>query len=106
MLSQMEQSLAPAAGGPPLRSGCGRQERLPSPLSGTEQRKRSLALQGAVFSAEQATTFIAQPGARDAVVLRQWDDLAKQADFETPSLRHFLERAARCAPTGSPAAAA
>ena len=72
----------------------------------SEDSKRSLALQGGVFSTEQATAFIAQPGARDAVVLRQWDDLAKQADFETPSLRHFLERAARCAPTGSPAAAA
>jgi predicted HD phosphohydrolase len=30
-------------------------------------------------------------------MLRQWDDLAKQADLETPSLAHFLARAERCA---------
>ena len=30
-------------------------------------------------------------------MLRQWDDLAKQADWQTPSLAHFLSRAARCA---------
>ena len=38
----------------------------------------------------QAAAFLAQPGARDAVLLRQWDDLAKQADLATPSLAHFL----------------
>ena len=30
-------------------------------------------------------------------MLRQWDDLAKQADLATPSLAHFLARAAACA---------
>jgi phosphonate degradation associated HDIG domain protein len=59
--------------------------------------KRSLALQGGVFSADQAAAFMGQSGARDAVMLRQWDDLAKQADLATPSLAHFLGRAARCA---------
>ena len=59
--------------------------------------KRSLALQGGVFDAAGAAAFLAQPGARDAVLLRQWDDLAKQADLATPSLAHFLERAAACA---------
>ena len=59
--------------------------------------KRSLALQGRVFDAAQASAFIAQPAARDAVMLRQWDDLAKQADLATPSLAHFLGRAAACA---------
>lgn len=59
--------------------------------------KRSLALQGGVFSAEQAAGFLNQSGARDAVMLRQWDDLAKQADLDTPSLAHFLGRAERCA---------
>src|SRR6476661_8176538 len=39
--------------------------------------KRSLALQGGVFDAAAAEAFLAQPGARDAVMLRQWDDLAK-----------------------------
>ena len=50
-----------------------------------------------MFSAEQADLFLRQHGARDAVLLRQWDDLAKQADLQTPSLAHFLDRAERCA---------
>jgi phosphonate degradation associated HDIG domain protein len=62
----------------------------------SDDSKRSLALQGGVFSAEQAQGFLAQSGAHDAVMLRQWDDLAKQADLLTPSLAHFLDRAARC----------
>ncbi len=62
----------------------------------SEDSKRSLALQGGVFSAAQAAAFLGQSGARDAVMLRQWDDLAKQADLVTPSLAHFLGRAARC----------
>ncbi|MEO8057517.1 MAG: phosphonate degradation HD-domain oxygenase [Burkholderiales bacterium] len=63
----------------------------------SDDSKRSLALQGGVFGAEQATAFLNQNGARDAVMLRQWDDLAKQAELATPSLAHFLERAERCA---------
>ena len=59
--------------------------------------KRSLALQGGVFNDEQADAFLRQYSARDAVLLRQWDDLAKQADLGTPSLTHFLGRAQRCA---------
>jgi len=62
----------------------------------SDDSKRSLALQGGVFSTEQAATFLARSGARDAVMLRQWDDLAKQADLDTPPLAHFLDRAARC----------
>ena len=63
--------------------------------------KRSLALQGGVFTAPQAEAFLAQAGARDAVLLRQWDDLAKQADWRTPSLAHFLGRATRCSLPGA-----
>ena len=37
------------------------------------------------------------PAAKDAVMLRQWDDLAKQADWRTPTLSHFLDVASRCA---------
>ena len=59
--------------------------------------KRSLALQGGVYAPAAAAAFITQPGAHDAVRLRQWDDLAKQADLATPSLAHFLDRAATCA---------
>ena len=67
----------------------------------SDDSKRSLALQGGVFAAAQAEDFLAQPGARDAVLLRQWDDLAKQADWRTPSLAHFLGRAAHCALPGA-----
>ena len=63
----------------------------------SDDSKRSLALQGGVFDAAAAAAFLAQPGAHDAVLLRQWDDLAKQADLATPSLAHFLDRAAACA---------
>ncbi|MEP7058543.1 MAG: phosphonate degradation HD-domain oxygenase [Caldimonas sp.] len=62
----------------------------------SDDSKRSLALQGGVFDAPAAERFLYQPGARDAVLLRQWDDLAKQAGLETPPLAHFLKRAARC----------
>ena len=69
----------------------------------SEDSKRSLELQGGVFAPAQAEAFIAQPGARDAVMLRQWDDLAKQADLPTPGLAHFLSRAARCSLTATTA---
>ena len=59
--------------------------------------RRSLLLQGGVFSPAQAAGFIARPGAEDAVRLRLWDDLAKSADAITPPLAHYLDRARRCA---------
>ena len=58
--------------------------------------KRSLALQGGVFSPEAAERFIAQPHASEAVQLRLWDDRAKAADLTTPPLSHYLARAQRC----------
>ena len=63
----------------------------------SEDSKRSLALQGGVFDDAAAAAFLARPGARDAVMLRHWDDLAKQAGLATPTLAHFLDRAAACA---------
>ena len=59
--------------------------------------KRSLVLQGGVFTADQAAAFIARPGAGGSVQLRQWDDLAKLEGACTPSLAHFMARATRCA---------
>ena len=67
----------------------------------SEDSQRSLALQGGVFGPDEAERFIAQPAAKDAVMLRLWDDLAKQADLRTPTLAHFLQRAARCALPGA-----
>jgi phosphonate degradation associated HDIG domain protein len=62
--------------------------------------KRSLALQGGVYSAAEAGAFIARPYAADAVRLRLWDDLAKVSGAATPPLAHFvaaLESAQRAA---------
>jgi phosphonate degradation associated HDIG domain protein len=52
--------------------------------------KRSLALQGGVFTPSAADAFIAQPFAADAVAVRLWDDLAKVANAATPPLAHFV----------------
>lgn len=62
----------------------------------SEDSRRSLALQGGPMAPDEAAAFLDQRGARDAVLLRQWDDLAKQADLPTPSLAHFMTRASRC----------
>lgn len=51
---------------------------------------RSLKLQGGIFDEQQAAAFITLPYAADAVRLRRWDDLAKQADYATPDYAHFL----------------
>lgn len=59
--------------------------------------KRSLVLQGGVFSTAEAAAFSQRPGAEDAVRVRLWDDLAKSADTVTPPLAHFIDRARRCA---------
>ncbi len=63
----------------------------------SEDSKRSLALQGGIFSEAQAQIFIRQPGAEAAVRLRIWDDLAKEAGKVTPDLAYYLSRAGRCA---------
>ena len=63
--------------------------------------KRSLVLQGGIFSTNEAAAFIAQPYAEDAVRVRLWDDLAKVEGAVTPPLAHFvasLEAAHRVAP--------
>jgi predicted HD phosphohydrolase len=67
--------------------------------------KRSLILQGGIFTPEQATAFMTQAFAGDAVRVRLWDDLAKVEGAVTPPLAHFvaaLEAAQRVAPA-SPA---
>ncbi|MGF6771451.1 phosphonate degradation associated HDIG domain protein [Paraburkholderia sp. GAS199] len=51
---------------------------------------RSLELQGGIFSKEDAATFMQKPYANDALSLRRWDDLAKEANRATPDLDHFL----------------
>lgn len=56
----------------------------------SEDSKRSLLLQGGVFTDDAADRFIRQPFASDAVKLRTWDDRAKSAGAPTPPLEHFL----------------
>ena len=68
----------------------------------SEDSKRSLQLQGGIYSIEECEVFIAEAGAADAIRLRQWDDRAKQADLITPPLAHFLARAEACATATSP----
>ena len=53
--------------------------------------KRSLELQGGIFSPEQAEQFIQQPYAEDAVQLRIFDDKAKITNLHTPDLNHFTQ---------------
>jgi phosphonate degradation associated HDIG domain protein len=52
--------------------------------------KRSLELQGGIFSPAAATAFIQQPYSKQAVQLRRWDDLAKVPNQDIPDLEHFL----------------
>jgi phosphonate degradation associated HDIG domain protein len=63
----------------------------------SEDSKRSLTLQGGIFTREEREAFMAKPFAREAVRVRRWDDGAKVAGAATPPLSHFLEIAARCA---------
>jgi phosphonate degradation associated HDIG domain protein len=58
--------------------------------------KLSLGLQGGFFNAADAATFLAQPYAREAALLRRWDDGAKVHGVTTPSLAHFARTARMC----------
>jgi phosphonate degradation associated HDIG domain protein len=51
--------------------------------------KRSLELQGGVFSPEEAERFIRQPYAAEGVSVRLWDDAAKIPGAPTPPLAEF-----------------
>ena len=59
--------------------------------------KRSLALQGGIFSRDELKAFQAKPFAAEAIRVRRWDDRAKVAGAATPPIGHYLEVAARCA---------
>jgi phosphonate degradation associated HDIG domain protein len=63
----------------------------------SEDSKRSLKLQGGVFTPAELAAFRARAHAEDAMRLRRWDDAAKVPGAATPPLSHFLEIAARCA---------
>jgi len=63
----------------------------------SEDSKRSLELQGGIFSAGQMQAFMAKPHAAEAIRVRRWDDQAKVPGASTRPLRHFLDTAIRCA---------
>ncbi|WP_027214479.1 phosphonate degradation HD-domain oxygenase [Burkholderia sp. WSM2232] len=62
---------------------------------------RSLALQGGVFSLDEADAFLQQAYAQDAQRLRKWDDEAKEPDRATPDLGHYLGVVERVMSKGS-----
>ena len=55
----------------------------------SDDSRRSLKLQGGVFSALEAERFIGQPHAAEAVRVRLWDDAAKLPGARTPGLSQF-----------------
>lgn len=64
--------------------------------------KRSLELQGGPFDTQGARDFLAQPHADDAILLRKFDDLAKDPAKAAPALSRY-ERLLRACATGTPA---
>ncbi|HUL56879.1 MAG TPA: HD domain-containing protein, partial [Usitatibacter sp.] len=63
----------------------------------SEDSRRSLTLQGGIFSRQETEAFMAKPFAENALRVRRWDDRAKVAGATTPPIGHYLEIAARCA---------
>ena len=62
----------------------------------SEDSRRSLTLQGGIFSRAETEAFLAKPFADNAMRVRRWDDAAKVAGASTPRLAHYLEIAGRC----------
>ncbi len=56
----------------------------------SEPSRVSLQLQGGTMSAEELEEFRRSAHWQDAVRLRRWDDTAKVAGLETPTLEHYL----------------
>jgi len=67
--------------------------------------QRSLALQGGAFSEDEAAAFMMQPFAAEAVLLRRWDDAAKDPAATPPPLSHYANLLGRvqCLPRLIPA---
>lgn len=62
----------------------------------SEDSRRSLTLQGGIFSRGEVEAFMAKPFAANAVRVRRWDDRAKVPGRSTPALSHYLAIAGRC----------
>ena len=63
----------------------------------SEDSKRSLTLQGGIFSREELAAFLVKPHAEDAMRVRRWDDAAKVPGAVNPSISRYLDIASRCA---------
>jgi len=63
----------------------------------SEDSKRSLTLQGGIFSREELAAFLVKPHAEDAMRVRRWDDAAKAPGAINPPIAHYLDIASRCA---------
>ena len=74
---------------------CGADSDYESQLS--EPSRVSLALQGGPMTAEEQADFRQSSHWEDALLVRKWDDLAKVAGLETPSLDHYLPMIAQLA---------
>ncbi|MFE7190814.1 phosphonate degradation HD-domain oxygenase [Kitasatospora sp. NPDC057541] len=55
----------------------------------SEASEYTLQVQGGPMSEQEAADFAAHPGAEDAVAVRRWDELAKEAGAVTPDFAHF-----------------
>jgi len=62
----------------------------------------SLQLQGGPMSDDEVERFMMSPYAEDALRLRRWDDLAKDAERRTPSLAHYADLLRRTASGETP----
>ncbi len=54
--------------------------------------KRSLELQGGIFSPEEARAFESHPHFEAAIRLRHWDDAAKIPGLQVPGVDHYRDR--------------
>ncbi len=63
----------------------------------SDPSKVSLELQGGPMSDDECVAFRAGPHFAASIRLRRWDDEAKVAGLETPSLQHYLDRIHRVA---------
>ncbi|MBV8032685.1 MAG: HD domain-containing protein [Betaproteobacteria bacterium] len=59
--------------------------------------RRSLELQGGAFDAEGAHRFLREPHAEEAVLLRRFDDLARDPSRAAPPLSHYEPVLRACA---------
>jgi phosphonate degradation associated HDIG domain protein len=62
----------------------------------SDASRKSLALQGGPLTASEAQDFERNPHFLDALRLRGWDESAKERDFATPPLEHYLVVVAAC----------